>query len=106
MMGLVGLLAFPPSGLFVSEFLIFREMIATRRWWLLTVFVLLMCLVVYTLCRRFAGLAFRPEAAGTTRPEAISRTATWLQIALMTAVMVAGIVQPRFLVDFINGMLM
>ena len=106
MMGLVGLLAFPPSGLFVSEFLIFREMIATRRWWLLTVFVLLMCLVVYTLCRRFAGLAFRPEAAGTTRPEAISRTATWLQIALMTAVMVAGIVQPRILVDFINGMLM
>lgn len=100
--GLLGLLAFPPSGLFISEFLIFQELIASGRWLVLSLFVLLMCLVIYTLCRRFTGLVFRPVDATVAEPGSVKKTSTWLQIALFLAAMVIGILQPEALFDFIK----
>lgn len=103
LMGTVGLLAFPPSGLFVSELLILKEMIAGKHWAVLALFVLLICLVIYTLCRRLFGLLFRPSDIGKANPEAVNPVSTWLQFALILMAFVLGIVQPQPFVDFIHA---
>ena len=103
LMGTVGLLAFPPSGLFVSELMILRELIAGAHWIALALFVLLICLVIYTLCRRFFGLLFRPVNARNIQPETTNRISTGLQFALILTALVLGIVQPQPFVDFIHA---
>lgn len=104
-LGMLGLLAFPPSGLFVSEMLILKEMVAAEHWVLLVVFLLLICLIVYTLCRRFTGLVFRPVDRERIDTGSVRTLSTWLQIALILLAMVIGVTQPAFLVEFINGMI-
>lgn len=103
-MGMVCLLALPPSGLFVSELLVMRGLIAGGRWVSLVIFVLLICLIIYSVARRFSALAFKPTGAAEAKPENADRLLTWLQITLIVAAMVLGVWQPDFLVEFINGM--
>ena len=102
LMGTIGLLAFPPSGLFVSELMILRELIAGEHWIVLVLFVLLVCLVIYTLSRRFFGLLFRPADTGKADAGLVDPVSTWLQFALILAALVLGIFQPQGLIDFIH----
>ncbi len=101
---MTGLLAFPPSGLFVSELLIFREIITQERWWLLVGLVLLLCLIIYTLSRRLVALVFRPgrKQVDLTRVETSS---TWMELALILSALALGMFMPRFFIEFINGIL-
>jgi hydrogenase-4 component F len=102
LLGMVGLLAFPPSGFFVSEVLILKELMFESHWVLLTVFVLLSCLIIYTLARRFSGLILRPSDTSRTNRAAISLLSTGFQLGLIGLALVAGIWQPRFLIEFLN----
>ncbi|MCD8185116.1 MAG: hydrogenase 4 subunit F [Rikenellaceae bacterium] len=103
LMGTVGLLAFPPSGLFVSELIILKELVAGSHWAILVLFVLLICLVLFTLSRRFTGLLLRPVHSGRADISTISRAATWLQFALLLTALVLGIVQPQRWIDFLHA---
>lgn len=58
------LLAFPPSPLFVSELMIFKQIIAQEKWWLLVVMVLLICTVMYVFGRNIMRLCFQPMKQG------------------------------------------
>jgi len=103
LMGTVGLLAFPPSGLFISELIILKELIAGRHWLVLALFVLFICLVIFTLCRRCIGLLLRPVNTATADTSSVNRTATWLQFALIFTALLLGIVQPQKFIDFIHA---
>ena len=105
LMGTVGLLAFPPSGLFISELIILREMIAGEHWVVLVLFGLLVCLILYTLCRRFFGLLFRPIDTGKAEPGIVNPISTGLQFLLIGAALVLGIVQPGPLVEWIDAII-
>lgn len=103
LMGTVGLLAFPPSGLFISELMILQELISGAHWIVLTLFVLLICLVIYTLCRRFFGLLFRPVDTAKVSTTVINPIFTWLQFALIFTALALGIFQPQAFIDFIHA---
>ena len=61
LLGTVSLLAFPPSALFVSEVMIFKQIVLDGKWWLLAVTVLSLCFVMYSLFSRVLQLCFRPR---------------------------------------------
>lgn len=105
LMGTIGLLAFPPSGLFISELLILRELADGRHWIVLVLFVLLICLILYTLCRRFLGLLFRPVDVQKADAGAVSRLSTAMQFLLIGAALALGIAQPQVLTDFIHSII-
>ncbi len=102
LLGTVGLLAFPPSGLFVSEVLILKELMVETHWALLTVFILLSCLIIYTLARRFSGLTLRPSDTSRANRAPISVLSTCLQLGLIGLALVLGMWQPRFLIEFLT----
>ena len=58
--GMVVLLAFPPSPLFVSELMILKQVITDRNWWLVAGLLLLMCIVIYSFGSRLIRLCYQP----------------------------------------------
>ncbi len=103
LLGTICLLALPPSALFISELMIFREIIATGQWWLLAVLVGLLCFVMYSLSYRLLRLCYKPVQMPAGERPAVSRMVTWTGFGLIALAVALGIFQPPFLVDFIQS---
>ena len=96
------LLAFPPSPLFVSEILIFREIISDGQWWLLIILVLLICTVIYNLGRNILRLCYHTYN-GATLPVKIRYGLAATIFMLVAGAAVLGLWQPVWLIDLFNS---
>lgn len=104
--GGMSLLAFPPSVLFVSEMMILRQVIESGRWWLLVLLALLLCFVMFSFCSRILKLCYKPVGNPLPMPShRIHRGLTWCGLLLIAGASVLGIVQPPFLIKFINAVI-
>ncbi len=103
--GLVCLIAFPPSALFLSELMILRQIIADGSWWLLGILVLLLCAVMYTLCQRILIICYKPAGTRPAESRPVSRTMTWTGLGLILCAVALGVVQPPALIAFINAII-
>lgn len=104
-LGLISLLAFPPSAFFVSELLIFKQIITNGEWWLLALMVLALCFVMYSLCFRMLTLCYRPVDVSGIDKSKVSLLITWTGLALIVMSVVMGLWQPQFFVNYINGII-
>ena len=102
LLGAVSLAAFPPSALFVSELMIFGQMIADGSWWLLGCVVLMLCFVMYSLLQRILQLCFR-ETPLPDRQPALGPAITWTGFALIASASLLGLLQPAWLTEFFNA---
>ena len=104
LLGTVSLLALPPSALFISELMIFKQVIVSGQWWLFGVMVILLCFVMYSLSYRLLRLLYKPvhmPADGYS----VNRWVTWSGFVLILSALVLGVTQPDWLVEFIESML-
>ena len=91
--GFAAIAGLPPFPIFISEFLIAREMVAQGRFGLLAAFLLLVTLVLYGMARA-AFRMYLGAAPGLARVGA-SRLSEWLpQAALLTILVVLGVAMP------------
>ncbi|HNT28452.1 MAG TPA: proton-conducting transporter membrane subunit [bacterium] len=92
-LGFAAIAGLPPFPIFISEFLIAREMVTQGRFGLLAAFLLLVTLVLYGMARAAFGmyLGSAPAAAkaGPSRP--IDRLP---EAALLTALLILGVAMP------------
>ena len=106
LLGGMSLLAFPPSVLFVSEMMILRQVIESGRWWLLVLLALLLCFVMFSFCSRILKLCYKPVGNPLPMPSLrIHLGLTWCSLLLIAGASVLGIVQPPFLIKFINAVI-
>lgn len=104
LLGMVSILAIPPSGLFISEFMILKGLVANDQWFVLVASVILLCFVIYAMSTRMMHLIFsdpRKENA-TSLPDNVNPAETITQFVLLGLVIVMCFYQPSFLVDLIN----
>jgi len=99
--GTVAVLAFPPSPLFLSELLIFREIFAAGKWWLAAVMLLLLCIVIYSICSRIIKLCYQPNQ-DEVHPSNADRALSWSALTLLAAALVLGLWQPAWLTGWIS----
>ena len=99
--GMVILVAFPPSPLFLSELMILREAIVGGRWWLVAGLLLLLCIVIYSFCSRMLRLCYQPNQ-DELHPSKVDRALSWSALTLLAAAMVLGLWQPDFLRELIG----
>lgn len=99
--GMVVLIAFPPSPLFVSELLILREASLDGAWWLVAAMVLLVCIVIYSFCSRMIRLCYQPNQ-DELHPSKVDRALSWSALTLLALAMIAGLWQPERLVDLLH----
>ena len=99
--GMVVLVAFPPSPLFISELMILRETITGSHWWLVAVLLGLLCIVIYSFCSRMIRLCYQPNH-DELHPSKVDRALSWSALSLLGAAMVLGLWQPDLLRELID----
>ena len=99
--GMVVLIAFPPSPLFLSELLILKQAIVDGAWWLVAAMVLLVCIVIYSFCSRMIRLCYQPNQ-DELHPSQVDRALSWSALVLLALAMTAGLWQPDLLVDLLH----
>lgn len=101
MVGMVAVLAFPPSPLFISELMIMAEALAGGNWWLIAIMVVLLCIVIFTICHRFIKLCYQPNQ-DELHPSNIDRRLSYSALSLLLVALVLGLWQPEFLTSIID----
>lgn len=99
--GMVALVAFPPSPLFISELTILSEVVAAGKWWLVAALLLLLCIVIYSFCSRMLRLCYQPNQ-DELHPSKADRRLSWSALTLLLAALVLGLWQPGALLDLID----
>jgi hydrogenase-4 component F len=96
--------AVPPSGLFISEFMIFREMYLKGYLWLMAIIMMLLTVIIWALGRNIFRLVF--TAPPNVKFESLERPSpleSLSQIALILFVMFMGIFPPEPILDYIRA---
>ena len=99
--GMVVVLAFPPSPLFISELMILSQTLATGGWIILAAIVLLLCIVIYSICQRFIKLCYQPNQ-DELHLSNINRRLSYSALSLLLAAIALGLWQPEPLKEIIN----
>lgn len=94
--GTIVLLAFPPSPLFLSEVLIFSEIVTVGSWWLLALMLVLMCVVIYAIWSRTLRLSYHSNQ-DTLHLSAVNRRLSYSASILLLGAIVLGVWQPEIL---------
>jgi len=104
LIGTLAILAIPPSGLFVSEFLLLKGLIAGKSWIVLVLVLILLCCVIYAMSTRVLHLLFsHPRDSSVVHiPGTVNRWETISQFIFLLVVVGACFYQPPFLNDIIN----
>ena len=99
--GMVAILAFPPSPLFISELMIMSEALASGAWWIIAIMVLLLCVVIFTICYRFIKLCYQPNQ-DELHLSNVNRRLSYSALVLLLAALVLGLWQPEMLTNIID----
>ncbi|MBO7199749.1 MAG: hydrogenase 4 subunit F [Alistipes sp.] len=99
--GTLVLLAFPPSPLFISEVMIFTEIVSVEKWWLLVLMLVLMCVVLYSIWSRSLRLSYHSNQ-DELHLSAVNRRLSYIASIPLVLAIVFGLWQPQVLVDAID----
>lgn len=100
--GLFSVLAIPPSGMFVSEFMIFKALFLSS-WWLAVPIILLLTVIMFTMLRFILRLLFiEPVNLCMVREVKIPAWESISQFLLIGTAIYLGFAQPFFLQRAIN----
>jgi hydrogenase-4 component F len=96
--------AMPPSGMFISEFLIFRSLFASGYLWLLIVIMILLTVIIWAFGKNvFKMLFIKPVDFDDTNLEPIPVSESISQFILLAFVIYLGLNPPKEMVDLINA---
>lgn len=95
--------AMPPSGMFVSEFLIFKSLFASGYLWVLVVIMILLTVILWAFGKNvFKMLFVKPVSFDDTHVERIPFSESISQFILLALVIYLGLNPPQQLVELIN----
>ncbi len=103
--GVICILGIPPSGLFISEIMIFRAMVTGSNWAVLIITFFLLCFVIYAMTTRTMHIVFSDPRSIPDQPQVTSVRAveTVSQFILLGLVVILCFYQPPFLTDIIKS---
>lgn len=99
--GMIVILAFPPSPLFISELMILKQLIADTSWWLMAIILILLCIVIYSVCSRIIKLCYQPNQDRLHLAQ-MGKMRSWSGVSLLVVAIILGLWQPNLLQDLIT----
>ena len=102
----LGIVAFPPSVLFISEFLMIKEMITKGHYILCGLFVIFLTIVLYGLAKAVIKMSFGQANLEKNYDENVKNVSFGMylpQIVLLSMAFILGVYVPKFLDLMING---
>ena len=101
LLGMIAVLAFPPSPLFISELMIMMEALTLKGWWVVAIMVLLICIVIFTICYRMIKLCYQSNQ-DELHLSNINRRLSYSALSLLILALIIGFWQPAILRDIID----
>lgn len=101
LLGVILVLAFPPSPLFLSEVMIFKSIFAGGKWWVAAIMLILMCIVIYSVSARIIKLCYQPNQE-ELHPTGVDKALSWSALLLLAGAIVLGLWQPEILKETIS----
>lgn len=103
LLGIFAITAMPPSGLFLSEFLIFKSLFISHRYITAGILFVLLTFILATLGMKFFKLLFTPLPNQVSNYSQVSPWESLTQWILVGVVIYAGIHPPAAVIDFISS---
>lgn len=102
--GFITIMAIPPSGLFISELMIFRAMVNNNQWIVLVIVILLLCFILYAMSTRIMHIVYSdPRKDLNPGPRSyVNPIETVSQFLFLGLVVVLCFYQPGFISVLIN----
>ncbi len=103
LLGFVGIAAIPPSGLFISEYLMIKALVQDHSYLTLGMVLVLLLVIVYALGKRFLDILFTPQPLETAPGS--SKTNPWhsfFPFLFLLIASVIGFATPQFIIDLID----
>ncbi len=102
--GMFCILAFPPSGLFISKIMILKSMVFHGQWIILPIVIILLCFIVYAMSTRFMHIVFSNPRTEIPKEPAVSinPVETLNQSIFLGIIIILCFCQPQFLMDLIG----
>ena len=102
----LGIAAFPPSILFISEFLMIKQMFLQGRFIMCAVFMLLLTIIIYGLAKAVIRMSFSPlnpekESEVVESVKKLNWTMYAPQVVLLVLAFVLGIYMPFNISEFL-----
>lgn len=101
--GIFSMMAFPPSGMFISEFMIFKSMFDSGSWWLIALAFIFILVIIYGLISKILPMIFNVENGNELNLKSIRNWESYIQLAVIALVFYLGLVKPTMLIEFINA---
>ena len=102
--GFLCVTAVPPSGLFISEFYIFKSMFLSGYMWLMFIVMVLLTIIIWAFGSKIFKIIFTPvkgfDYESAERPSVIESLS---QIAIIIFIMIMGICPPKPVLDIIQA---
>jgi len=103
-LGLISILAIPPSGLFISEFLTFKAMFIQHHYYIAIFVMILLTVIIFSFSKNiFHLLYFKDENEINKNAITVNPYETISQFILFGLVIYLGINPPLFFTDLINA---
>ena len=99
---LIGIIAMPPSGLFVTEFWIFKAMFTSSHFIFLILALLFLSVCIYSLAKNFLYILFNQTKDLLPAKEKIVPSETYSQYFLLALIFYFGINPPAQMINLIQ----
>jgi hydrogenase-4 component F len=98
----IGITAIPPSGLFVTEFWIFKSLFSSAQYLILILALLFLSIAIYSLAKNFLYILFNQTKDLLPVKEKINPSETYSQYFLLALVFYLGINPPAIMINLIQ----
>ncbi|MDH4092222.1 MAG: proton-conducting transporter membrane subunit [Cyclobacteriaceae bacterium] len=102
LLGFLSIIAMPPSGMLISELLMFQTLIANNYWWIALIVLLLVLIVIYGLAVRMLGIVFLKKDTANINLNGSTNFESAMQLGLILLVFYIGLFRPEIIVNSIN----
>ena len=103
LLGFVCITAMPPSGLFISELMVFKSIFEAHSYLALIAVLVMLTIIIWALGKNFFKMLFTPApSCGNIGEIKVSPIETISQFVLLALVFWLGMCPPQFFVDLIN----
>lgn len=98
LLGFLSIIAMPPSGMLITELMMFQALVAKNFWWLAILILILVLVIIYGLAVRLLGIIFLKKPLAKINTSGATPYESILQLGLILAVFYIGLFRPDFIV--------
>lgn len=102
LLGFLSIIAMPPSGMLITELMMFQALIAKNYWWPAIIILILVLVIIYGLAVRLLGILFLKRPLGKINIHGATAYESVMQLLLILLVFYIGLFRPEFIVTNIQ----